>query len=177
VRATSLNLPLYKCSPDMSAPRTAILATVYVPFVHSMLAVECLSPPNMAHLIQRGVAAILHSFVMAYLCTAHVETALASARATADRFQQFVCQATAEKMDTSLLSEAFTFALRGTTYSRVLDDLPTLTKRQQLMLRKVHTEYQTFVDQLHTISQQPDFATQNIVPGPILAAAAQAGGL
>lgn len=152
----------------MSAPQSAILATVYVPFVHSLLTVERLSPANMAYLIQRGVASIVHSFSMAYLCTAHVETAMASAQATADRFQQFVCQAMAENMDTSLLSEAFTFALRGTTYSRVLDDLPKLTIRQKLMLERVQVEHQQFVDRLHKLTQQPEFASDGILPEPLL---------
>lgn len=155
----------------MSALRPPILATIYVPFIHSLLTVDCLSPSNTAHLIQRGVGAIVHSFSMAYLCTAHVETALASAQATADRFQQFVFQATAEKMDTSLLSEAFTFALRGTTYSRVLEDLPKLTARQKLMLTQIQAEHQLFVDRLHEIAQKPDFASNGIHPEPLLALA------
>lgn len=110
---------------------------------------------------------------MAYLCTAHVETALASAQATADRFQQFVFQATAEKMDTSLLSEAFTFALRGTTYSRVLEDLPKLTARQKLMLTQIQAEHQVFIDRLHAIAQQPGFATNSVDPTPLLALTTQ----
>lgn len=152
----------------MSALRPTILSTVYVPLIHSLLTVDCLSPTNMAHLIQRGVGAIVHSFSMAYLCTGHVETALASAQTTAERFQQFVLQATAEKMDTSLLSEAFTFALRGTTYSRVLDDLPKLTARQKLTLTQVQAEHQAFVDRLHSIALEPEFACGEANPTPLL---------
>jgi hypothetical protein len=135
----------------MSAPRPGTLAPIIAPFMCSLITIDRLSPNNLAHLLQRGVSAIVHSFSMAYLCTGHKDTALASAQVTADRFQQFVVQATIEKLDTSLLSEAFGFALRGTTYSRVLDDVPTLTAKQTGLLFSVHQDYQRFVDALHRL--------------------------
>jgi len=132
----------------MSALPPSPLMPVIVPFARGLVSVSTLSPTTLAHLLQRGVAAIVHSFSMAYLSTADLETALASAQSTSDRFQQFVVQATAEKLNTSLLCEAFSFALRGTTFSRIIDGIPELTNAQKNMLFRVHAEHQRFVDRL-----------------------------
>jgi hypothetical protein len=120
----------------------------------AMITIERLPPNSLAYLLQRGVASIVHSFSMAFLCTADITTAFAAAQTTGDRFQQFVAQATVEKLDTSLLCEAFGFALRGTTYSRVLDDTPKLTPAQERLLFRVHTDHQRYADGLHGLVSQ-----------------------
>jgi hypothetical protein len=140
----------------MSAPRKPLLASIIVPFTHALLSVSKLQPGCRAHILQRGVAAIVHSYSVTLLCTASTETALESAQTAADRFQQFVTQATAEKHDTSLLCEAFSFALRGTTFSRMLDDHPPLTNSQATLLLSVQAEHQAFVDKLLTLSESAD---------------------
>lgn len=155
LRVTSLNLRLYKCKPEMSAPRKPcrLLASIIVPFTHTLLNISKLQHGCRAHILQRGVAAIVHSFSVTLLCTASIDTALASAQTAADRFQQFVTQATAEKYDTSLLCEAFSFALRGTMFSQVLDDNPTLSPSHTTLLLSVQADHQAFNDKLLALSE------------------------
>jgi hypothetical protein len=140
----------------MSAPRKPLLASIIVPFTHALLSVSKLQHGCQAHILQRGVAAIIHSFSVTLLCTASMGTALASAQTAADRFQQFITQATAEKYNTSFLCEAFSFSLRGTAFSQVLDDNPPLTSALTTLLLSLQAEHQSFNDKLLALSDSDD---------------------
>jgi hypothetical protein len=117
--------------------------------------------PNhcLGYLLQRGINAIHHAFSIALLCTANTQSALASAQTTSERFHQFVSQTVVEKVDISLLREAFSFALRGTTFSRVLDDNPPLSDTQTAMLATAQKEYIQFTDHITQLykCEEPDF--------------------
>ena len=106
--------------------------------------------PNncLGFLLQRGINAIHHAFSIALLCTANTHSALGSAQTTSERFHQFVSQTVAEKVDIPLLCEAFSFSLRGTTFSRVLDDNPPLSEDQNAMLATAQKEYIQFTDHI-----------------------------
>lgn len=117
--------------------------------------------PNhcLGYLLQRGINAIHHAFSIALLCTANTQSALVSAQTTSERFHQFVSQTVAEKVDIPLLREAFSFALRGTTFSRVLDDNPPLSDTQTAMLATAQKEYIQFTDHITQLyeCEEPDF--------------------
>lgn len=119
--------------------------------------------PNycLGYLLQRGINAIHHAFSIALLCTANTQSALASAQTTSERFHQFVSQTVAEKVDVPLLREAFSFALRGTTFSRMLDDNPPLSKTQNAMLATAQKEYIQFTDHITQLyeCEEPDLQT------------------
>lgn len=155
--------------PEMSAPEPGTLGCIIAPFMFAMITIERLPPDSLVYLLQRGVAAIVHSFSMAFLCTADSTTALAAARTTGDRFQQFVAQATVEKLDTSLLCEAFGFALRGTTYSRTLGDTQKLTPAQERMLFKVHADHRQYADGLHGLVGQLEAGDTKLTSESIVA--------
>lgn len=135
-------------SASTSSSSDSSLASIYTPFIHSLSATPRLPNHCLGYLLQRGINAIHHAFSIALLCTANTQSALASAQTTAERFHQFVSQTVAEKVDIPLLREAFSFALRGTTFSRVLDDNLPLSEIQNTMLAKAQKEYIQFTDHI-----------------------------
>lgn len=145
-------------NPTSATSATSPLALIYTPFIHSMSNTPRLPNNCLGFLLQRGINAIHHAFSIALLCTANTQSALASAQATSERFHQFVSQTVAEKVDISLLCEAFSFSLRGTTFSRVLDDNLPLSDDQNAILATAQREYIQFTDHITQLyeCEEPD---------------------
>ena len=135
-------------SASISSSFDSPLASIYTPFIQTMSATPRLPKDCLGYLLQRGITAIHHAFSIALLCTANTQSALASAQTTSERFHQFVSQTVAEKVNVPLLREAFSFALRGTTFSRVLDDNPPLSDIQNTMLATAQKECIQFTDHI-----------------------------
>ena len=121
--------------------------------------------PNkcLGFLLHRGVNAIHHAFSIALICTADIQSALGSAQTTSERFHQFVSQTVAEKVNILLLCEAFNFSLRGTTFSRVMDDNPPLSKDQNVILDTAQKEYIQFTDHITQLHECEESDLQSLV--------------
>jgi len=141
----------------MSAPINPTITTIMEDFLGEVSAIEFELKHNYLAMIERGASAIIHSYCLAFYDSPDDTSCANEAASTAaSRFIQFLKQAQKEGGDTTILSQALPFSLKGRTNSKVIGTPTVISKVHEAFIKKLIMKQLDFIDlvQLYTNSSK-----------------------